>query len=584
MDDSILEDKQSRWVAWLAVATVLAAIYAIAVAWSGGFTLHVGGVRMRSHSWLRPAIVALGGCVVLIYGARVQVSALIVDASRALESVRTAAVLAAGATAWAFMAGVAFCTFAIGGADSYGYVAQARLFARGALTDRVPSSPEYTWPDVAATFTPLGFTPGSSPGVIAPKYPPGLPLLMAPFMWLPERAVYALVPCFGALLVWLTYRLGAALGDPRAGALAAVLLSISPTFLYQVVQPMSDVPTAACWLAALLLASRATPGSAASSALMASVAVLIRPNLAPLALIVLVVAAFSPGRRPTRTETRARARRVAAFVLSIAPGLILLAWIQNARYGSPAASGYGSLSAAFAFSYIRENLARYPRWLTETHTWFIWLSAVAPLWIVRRSHRPLLAWAAFVLALAVWVSYLPYLYFNQEEWFYTRFLLPSIAIMLFFASALTLWLLRTLPLVGRAAVTGLLYTALVVSGLQAARTHGAFDIRIPERKYPLAGAFARDHLPANAIVLAAQHSGSIRYYSGRPTFRWDLLSPARLDQVLATFRAHGYEPFLVVDSAEFEVFSKRFESTNQRASQHPTLLAMFGDARVYALP
>ena len=85
-------------------------------------------------------------------------------------------------------------------------------------------------------------------------------------------------------------------------------------------------------------------------------------------------------------------------------------------------------------------------------------------------------------------------------------------------------------------------------------------------------------------MLAAQHSGSIRYYSGRPTFRWDLLSPGRLDQALATFRAQGYEPFLVVDGGEYEEFSKRFQPANQRAAQHPTLLAMFGEARVYALP
>jgi hypothetical protein len=194
------------------------------------------------------------------------------------------------------------------------------------------------------------------------------------------------------------------------------------------------------------------------------------------------------------------------------------------------------------------------------------------------------AWAASALALAVWASYLPYVPFHQEEWFYTRFLLPSIAIMLLFASAITLWGLQKLPHAARTAATIVLFGSLVVHGLYAARARGAFDIRIQERKYPLAGAFVRDHLPSNAIVLAAQHSGSIRFYSGRPTFRWDLLSPARLDQALATFRAQGYEPFLVVDGGEYEDFRKRFDATRQRASAHATLLSILGDARVYALP
>jgi hypothetical protein len=311
-------------------------------------------------------------------------------------------------------------------------------------------------------------------------------------------------------------------------------------------------------------------------------AILIRPNLAPLAAIVLALAVLGQHAASPDGPASSRLRRFVAFAAALAPGLILLGWIQDVRYGSPAASGYGSLSDAFAVRYIRENLARYPRWITETQTWFIWLSVLAPLWIVRRSQRPRAAWATLALAALVWASYLPYLYFHQEEWFYTRFLLPSIAIMLIFASAVFLWLLQRLPVVVRAAATVLVFGALAVNGLQVSRVRGAFDIRVQERKYPLAGAFVRDNLPSRAMVFAAQHSGSIRYYAGRPTFRWDLLSPSRLDQTLAIFRAQGYEPFLVVDGGEYDEFRRRFEG--QRAAQQPTLLAIAGDARVYGFP
>ena len=80
---------------------------------------------------------------------------------------------------------------------------------------------------------------------------------------------------------------------------------------------------------------------------------------------------------------------------------------------------------------------------------------------------------------------------------------------------------------------------------------------------------------------AQQHSGSIRYYASRPTLRWDLLSPTRLDQVLATFRAQGYEPVLVVDGGEYEQFREKFDATGQRAVRQLTLLAVMGDARVF---
>ena len=195
----------------------------------------------------------------------------------------------------------------------------------------------------------------------------------------------------------------------------------------------------------------------------------------------------------------------------------------------------------------------------------------------------MLAWGAVAIALAVWASYLPYLYFHMEEWSYTRFLMPAIAIMLVFAAAFMLWLLRPLPVVVRASAMLLLTVVLIVQGIRAPTAHGAFELRAQERKYPLAGAFVRDHLPPTAIVLAAQHSGSIRYYAHRPTFRWDLLSPPRLDQALATFRSQGYEPYLVVDAAEYEEFTARFDAAHQRASRPATLLAICGDARVYAL-
>jgi hypothetical protein len=555
---------------------VIATLYAVTIAVTGGFNFQIAGMRVRSRSWVRPALLALAGVAVLVLLIRDRLPAISVRVSRVLESSGVATWttwLTVAATAWALAAGVVFGTFASGGADSYGYVAQARLFAHGHLTDTIPLSADYTWPDVEATLTPLGFRPGLIRGVIAPTYPPGFPLLLAPLAACSERLIYVLVPVFGALLVWIIYRLGAALGDPPAGAMAAALLSVSPTFLYQVVQPMSDVPAAACWLGALLLAVRGTSYAAAGSGGICSLAILIRPNLAPLAGLIATAAIFS--------RSSFRLRRAVLFVGALVPGLVTLGWIQNVRYGSPLASGYGALSDKFSMQHIAPNLARYPRWLTETHTWFIWLCVAAPFWVARRAQRPLLAWSAVALAVATWASYLPYVYFHPNEWFYSRFLLTAIAVMLLYASAVALWPVRRLPAAWHAPVALLLVGGLVAMLLHAAQTHGAFNIRNQERKYPLAGAFVRDRLPAAAFVLAGQHSGSIRYYANRPTLRWDLLSPARLDEVLATFRAQGYQPFLVVDAGEYEDFREKFARTDQRAIHQLTPLAVLGDARVF---
>lgn len=563
--------REEALILWLAAAVAVATAYAIAIAATGGFTLDVAGFRLRSRAWERPALIALGGACVLALIAQARIAAF----ARTLHAAGTARldrVLVVVAATWTLAAGVQFGTYASGGADSYGYVAQARLLLQGQLTDRIVVPANFTWPDVERTLTPLGFVMGTAPRTIAPQYPPGLPLLLAPLAAFSERAIYLLVPVCGALLVWLTYRLGVLLESSTVGAVAAVVLACNPTVLYQVVQPMSDIPAAACWLASLIVAVRGTTRAGAAAGAIASLAILIRPNLAPLAVVVAAGSIF-------RGAASGRWTRLGVFLASLAPGVLALGWIQEVRYGSPLASGYGRLSDAFSVQNIVPNLARYPRWLSETQTWFIWLALAAPLWIVRRARAPLPAWLALVLAVAVWCAYLPYAYFHPEEWHYTRFLLPALPVMLVFASGVACWALQALPAGLRTLAVFVLLGGLAGSGLSSARSHGAFVLRDQERKYPAAGEFVRGRLPAATFVLAAQHSGSIRYYAGRQTLRWDLLSPADLHRVIAAVRANGYTPVLVVDAGEYEAFRARFAA--DPAARRLAPLAVIGETRVF---
>jgi hypothetical protein len=543
------------------------------VAWTGGFDARLAGVRIRSRQWERPALIAVAGSAWLLCLMRRRAVVVLARVWQVTDGARGGTVLAGAAAAWTLAAGLHFGTFASGGSDSYGYAGQARLLLHGRLTDTIPMRPGFAWPDARATLVPLGFTAGGSPGVIVPKYPPGLPLLMVPLAAISERAIYVLVPLFGVLAVWLTYRLGAELGDPLAGGVAAVVLSASPTFLGQVLQPMGDIPGMACWLGALIAASRGTIGSAAAAGILSSVAVMIRPNLAPLAGLILIAALFC-GRAFDW-------RRAVFFVAALAPGLIALGWIQHVRYGSALASGYGTIEDFFAAGNIGPNLARYPRWLTETHTPFIWLSALAPFWIARRAARPFLGWTALLLALAVWSAYLPYVYFQPHEWLYTRFLLPAIAIMLLFAVATSVWAVRRLPAALRTPIGVLLLALLVWTLVQSAQSRKVFELERLESKYPAAGAFAREHLPATAFILAAQHSGSLRYYANLPTLRWDLLGGEALDQALAHLRSEGYEPFAVLDAEEDVEFRRKFEAAGQRAAARLVPLGVSAGVRVY---
>jgi Dolichyl-phosphate-mannose-protein mannosyltransferase len=560
---------ERRRAATLLLLGVIAALFAAFVALTGGIDTRIGGVAVRSRSWERPATVA----IVLVGAGLFFVRHLLPGVPARL--VRALPLLI---VAWGGIAGLVFGTYAAGGADSFGYISQAELLAHGRLTKAIPSHPAFDWPDIPGTLTPLAFTRGPDPGVLVPVYPPGLPLLMAPLTRIHPAAVFLVVPFCAALTLWSCFRLGRELEDDQAGTLGALLLSVSPTFLLQALQPMSDVPVTAAWLAALLLARRPSLTGSVLAGLVASLAVMIRPNLAPLAFFVVVTCA-------TALRDGARGRtlgHMVACAASMLPGLIVLGYIQNARYGSPLASGYGSFHDLFAFSNIEPNLSRYPRWLTMAHSPVLWLWLLAPLWFGRvRPRARVFGWIGYGFAAAVIVAYLPYVYFRPDEWSYTRFLLPALPLMLLFAAGVVLSAARRwLPSVAFGAAATLIL-AIGAWSLYTASALGVFRVREGERKYPQVGLFVRDRLPKSAFVLAAQHSGSVTYYSHRPTLRWDLLDQASLDRALRSMRAAGYHPFLVVDTGEDEAFRQRFRETGQHSVDALTPLATIGSTTVY---
>ena len=158
-----------RWIAWTIALVAVTGSYATIVALTGGFKVSIAGFRLSSHSWQRPALVAAAGVIVLAIAARAQIVAALRRLSTVLESSRQAGWLVAAAAVWTLSIGIGFGTFSNGGADSYGYVGQARLFAHGKLTDTIPVSSDYQWPNVEYTLTPLGFTKGQSPWFIGRK-------------------------------------------------------------------------------------------------------------------------------------------------------------------------------------------------------------------------------------------------------------------------------------------------------------------------------------------------------------------------------------------------------------------------------
>ena len=230
----------------------------------------------------------------------------------------------------------------------------------------------------------LSMFPAKSNGFIVPIYSPGLPLVMAAFQRINGRnAVFYVVPLLGAIAVWMTGRLGTKVHGPLTGMLAAVLLGTGVIFLYQVVQPVSDVAATSWWTISLALTVTGSPLAALGAGLSASMAALTRPNLVPLGAVIALFGLWQiVGAGPT--DRRRAVRWVVLFALGMAPGCLAVAALNQHLFGSPLQSGYWDSALLYSWAHLVPNLDRYPRWLIQTSTSFICLALGAP-WLARKS-------------------------------------------------------------------------------------------------------------------------------------------------------------------------------------------------------
>lgn len=458
--------------------------------------------------------------------------------------------------------------FAAGGADAYGYVSQAALWAEGHVS--APDPLAMVARIVGPAAAPLGYQMSTAAGSIVPIYPAGLPLLMAIAIRIGgPSAAYLVVPLLGGLAVWLTYLLGVRIADARAGVVAAFLVAFTPIFMFQSLEPMSDVPATAWWLLAWVLVL--SPGGAAAfgAGLSVSAALLTRPNLVPLAALLIPVAAATAPRR----------RRAMLLAAGLIPGCVAVAVLNTHLYGDPLRFGYGPLDAFYAWNHFLPNLRRHWTWMLELDASVILFATAAP-WVVRDKSTAAVMLAFFAALIGCYAFYLVY-----DDWPFFRFLLPGLPLMIALAAAVIVRIVSRLPPSWRGAAVFLLCTLLPIEGVLTADRHTVFDIQRAEHRYVAVGEAIGATLPANAVVLSVIQSGSVRMYGQRPTVRWDQLEPGRLDATLDGLRAAGYAPYLLLESWEDALFRARFTGTRAvNDTNQSGVIEYYGPVSVRVLP
>jgi len=457
------------------------------------------------------------------------------------------AVLLAAVVLWL---GVQFGSTSAGGADSAGYITQAGLWQTGSLTvhqDVVASSP---WPFAPVTWAPLGFVPSpTTRDAVVPSYAPGYPLLIALAQIVAGYcAGFLVVPIAGALTIAATCALGRRVFASHTIALgAAVLVACSPPFLYQLMNPMSDVPVTAAWTSALVFAAWNLPLCAG---LATAAAIAIRPNLAPLAAVLFAWLAMTNRRGLLRAA------------IGVAPAIVGIAWLNARLYGSPLVSGYGTLADIYAWAHGPANLRLFAAWTLDVETPLVLLAVVA-IAAPRLTAPSRVPAAAVLLTGTVAVVLVSYLFYQPfDVWWYLRFLLPAWPALLLLAAAGLDAVVRRWAAPFQVALTAAVLAGWAGCGLWIAESRGVFELGRGERIYVDIGRFVAAHTEPDAVIFSFQHSGSIRLYADRLVLRYERLEPAWLDRAIAHLQGSGHHPYFVLTESEEAEFTRRFASAS----------------------
>jgi hypothetical protein len=524
-----------------------AALVAVAVilAVSGGFRTTVGGLRISARSPLPIVVVALLNAS-MWYSAARRHQSIAADLEAIWNGINRHAprIIAAFALAMAIVTAV-FSTRSAAGADASGYLSEAASLSTGRLFHEDDLAALTREHDPFLT-SPLGWRPAPSEARQSPTYPPGLPLLMAiPHAIAGVSGASAVVVGSAALAVWATAMLAMQLAGGGAGVIAAALLAFTPVFIHQSIQPMSDVPVTAAWMLCFLLLFR---NNDTWSGAICAIAVLIRPNLAPLAIVPVLLA----GNR-------------IAFAIPVAIAGVGLAAMQWFWYGSPLRSGYGSTDQLFAFTNIAANASRYVGWVIAASPLML-LSVLGAARVKgSRFTQGLLTFAILVIG-----AYLVYAVF--DDWSYLRFLLPALAVFAILAAVGLIPIIDRAPVTFRAAILFTLILGVVANGIWIARSKDTFKLSTQLQRVEGVADWIRGNVEPNAVLLSGEQSGSMRYYTGRSILRWEAASPESLTAALATLEQSSRPVYIVLDAWENERFRLKLGSVAAVALDWPPAL------------
>jgi hypothetical protein len=184
-----------------------------------------------------------------------------------------------------------------------------------------------------------------------------------------------------------------------------------------------------------------------------------------------------------------------------------------------------------------------------------------------------------VSAILLYLFYLPF-----DAWWYLRFVLPAVPVLLLLCADTVTWVARRSQTTFAVAMAVFLLVA-ATHAFTFIQGHDVLGTGYGEERYPEVARYIDSTLPADAAIITMQHSGSIRYYTGRVIVRWDGLNPEWLDRAVAFLRDRGVATYAVLEYWEETRFRDRFRGQQLlgELDRGPVATARAGEIRIFSL-
>ncbi|MFM8532065.1 MAG: glycosyltransferase family 39 protein [Acidimicrobiia bacterium] len=512
---------------WLLAGSIAFAI----IAALAGVDLRVGAVSMRAHNPLR--ILAATGIL-----ATIRLRFGVESPGAWLTRIVLLTAICGSVMTW-----FRFLLTTVGGADSYGYASAGQLLAQGRLIDAAPIAAWLSAANRMAIASPLGWAPSPDAGGIVPTYPIGLPGVMALFSSISgPDGIFFVTPVMGLLTLACVHRLAQQWHDADTALLATAIAAWNPLVITYSKQPMSDMAASMWVMLGLCLAVRSSSRSGFAAGLAGGCAVMTRP-------VLLIAGALLPA---LAFKGDAPRRRVSVAIAGLGLGVAVQMVVQQHLFGSPFATGYGSATHLFAAGHVDDNAVIFSK-----HLWTVlgplFMAGVAAGLMAAPADSPRMPAAMLAGVALPYLFYLPF-----DHWETLRFLLPGLVPLTIVAAAGLMRMARAVPQSLRPVIV--IAAIAIVAGRSEMLLRGSsvWDVSGLEARYPLAGQWIDVNTPVSSVVLANQHSGSLRWYGKRQTLRWDFIEPASLPASVGELQAMGATVYVALEGDEVAMFEQRF--------------------------